>query len=76
MITLVVTFCMVLNPTMCRQLEMVPEGHTTVSVPECIKGGAIGGMSFVLEHVEWRTRGWHCLEKPNIISAIRDNYHH
>lgn len=71
MITLLVTFCMTLNPSLCRTLEMVPEDHAAVSIPECIKGGAIGGMSFELDHIEWRTKGWRCVERPNIMEAWR-----
>ena len=69
MITLVVTFCMILNPTLCRTLEIVPRDRAIVSVPECMKGGAIGSMTFELEHIEWRTRGWRCKEKPSLIEA-------
>ena len=70
MVTLVVIFCMALNPTMCRRLEIVPQDlHRIVSIPECIKGGAIGGMTFVLEHIEWRTRGWRCEERPALLQA-------
>lgn len=73
MIILTVTFCMTLNPMLCRTLEMVPDdGRKITSQMECIKGGAIGGMSFELDHIEWRTKGWRCIEKPSIISAWRD----
>lgn len=71
MITLVVTFCMTLNPTMCRNLEIAPVDHAIVSIPECIHGGAIGSMRFELEHIEWITKGWRCVERPNIIAAWR-----
>ena len=74
MITLVVTYCMVINPTMCRELEMVPVDHEMVSIAECLKGGAIGSMSFVLDHIEWQTRGWHCIEKPNLMQAWRKTW--
>ena len=73
-ITLVVTFCMTLNPTMCRELEMVPSGRTMVSVPECLKGGAIGSMSFQLDHIEWYTRGWRCEERPNVVAEWRKKW--
>jgi hypothetical protein len=69
MVTLVVTFCMTLNPTMCRTIEMVPVDHSIVSVPECIRGGAIGGMAFELEHIEWHTKGWRCVERENPVQA-------
>ena len=72
MVILTVTFCMTLNTTMCRKMEMVPaDGHAIASQMECIKGGAIGGMTFVLEHIEWRTKGWRCEERPNIVQAWR-----
>lgn len=65
MIDLVVIFCMTINPTMCRTMPMVPDdGHEIASIGECLRGGAIGGMTFVLEHTEWQVRGWRCIEKP------------
>ena len=65
MIVLTVRFCLVLNPYLCQTLEMVPEDHSIVSVAECIRGGAIGGMTFEKEHMEWQTHGWRCVERPN-----------
>jgi len=42
MIRAFVLYCMVLNPTMCRTLEIVPEdGHKITSQIECLMGGAI-----------------------------------
>lgn len=65
MIVLTVTFCLVLNQYACRSLEMIPDdGHKVVSQMECIKGGAIGGMTFTLDHADWAVRGWRCIEKP------------
>lgn len=60
MLVIVVTFCMTLNPSMCRELTIVTAGHVT----ECIKGGAVSGMRFELEHIDWQTKGWHCEEAP------------
>lgn len=70
MITLTVVFCMLLNPTMCRELEMVPIDHAITSPMECIMGGAIGGMQyeqmqFKLEGITWRVRGWRCKQAPS-----------
>jgi hypothetical protein len=70
MITLLVTYCMVLNATQCRVLEVVPADHTTVSIPECIKGGAMAELaSFTLDHARWRVKGWRCTEKPTQVQA-------
>lgn len=70
MISLVVTFCMTFNPTMCRTAEFVPEStHTIISIPECIRGGAIGGMHFTLEHTEWFTKGWRCKEHDGVVTT-------
>lgn len=70
MITLVVIFCLKLNPTMCRTMEMVPDdGHKVTSQMECIKGGAIGGMTFTMDHMEWKTKGWRCTEKPTVMQT-------
>lgn len=74
MIELVVVFCMTLNPTMCRTLPMVPDdGHEVTSQSECMKGGAVGGMTFTLDHIEWSVKGWRCTEKPNVVQTwLRD----
>lgn len=74
MIKLVVVYCLVLNPYICRTLETVPDdGHVIASQMECIKGGAIGGMKFTLDNAEWQTKGWHCQERPNIVQAWRQH---
>lgn len=72
MITLTVIFCLKLNSYICKSLEVVPDdGHAIASVGECIRGGAVGGMSFTLENVEWQVKGWRCIERPNIVQAWR-----
>jgi hypothetical protein len=74
MVILTVVFCMQLNPTMCRTLEMVPVDHAMTSVMECIRGGAIGGVQyeqqqFKLEGVVWRVRRYRCEERPSAVRA-------
>jgi hypothetical protein len=70
MIELLVIFCMKLNPYMCKTLEMVPDdGHQVASQMECIKGGAVGGMTFMLEYVEYQVKGWRCIETPNVMQT-------
>jgi hypothetical protein len=69
-ITLMVTYCMILNPTMCRVLEVIPATNAIASIPMCIKGGAMGDLvSFTLDHAEWRVKGWRCTETPNPMEA-------
>ena len=78
MITLTVVFCMQLNPSMCRELEMAPIDHAIVSTMECIMGGAIGGVQyeqqqFKLEGIVWRVKGWRCKETPSDVQQwVRD----
>jgi hypothetical protein len=70
MITLFVIYCMVLNPTMCRTLELVPADHEIVSIPECIRGGAMGDIArFTLDHTQWQVKGWRCTERPTPMQA-------
>lgn len=72
-IKLVVVYCLSLNPYICRTLEMVPVDHGIVSIMECIRGGAIGGMTFELEHAEWKVRGWRCEEPRTLnLQALKD----
>jgi hypothetical protein len=67
-ISLLVTYCMVLNPSMCRVLEVVPATSEIVSIPECIKGGATADLvTFTLDHTQWRVKGWRCTEKPRLV---------
>jgi hypothetical protein len=69
MITLIVTYCMILNPTMCRELEIIPVDRAIVSIPECIRGGAMGDvLRFTLDHAEWRTKGWRCVESKTLMA--------
>lgn len=69
-ITLSVVFCLTLNPYMCRSLEMVPDdGHEIASLSECIKGGAVGGMSFTMDHAEWHVKGFRCQESPTVMQT-------
>ena len=43
MIHLIVTYCLVLNPTQCRSLEMVPDNYRPItSMTDCMMGGVIG----------------------------------
>lgn len=74
MVKLVVVFCLALNPYLCRNIEMVPgDGRAIASAGECLRGGAIGGMSFVLEHAEWQVKGWRCVERRNEVAVwLRD----
>lgn len=63
--TLIVSFCLTLNPYLCYELRMVPEDYRAISSPmECIRGGAIGGMTFVMEHAEYTVKGWRCISSP------------
>lgn len=67
MIEVVVVYCLVLNPTQCRTLEIAPADHATVSVMECIKGGAIyEATTFRLDYAEWKVMGWHCKERQKL----------
>lgn len=73
MVHVFVVYCLVLNPSMCRILEIAPIDHKTVSVMECIKGGAIyEATTFRLEYAEWRVKGWHCEEdRPLNLEAMK-----
>lgn len=74
MIHLAITFCLIHNPTMCRTMEFAPDdGRNMTSVMECLRGGAIGGMTFTLENMDWRVKGWRCVETPNVMQTWRRN---
>jgi len=72
--TLIVVYCLVSNPYLCRELELAPIDGSIVSIPQCIRGGAMGDVaSFTLDHARWRVKGWRCTEKPTAMQAwLRD----
>lgn len=71
MVTLVVIFCMKLNPYMCAELRMVPDDlHAMATQGECLRGGAVGGMQFTLKNIEYEVKGWHCTAGPPDITAV------
>lgn len=70
MITLMVTYCLVLNPYLCRTLELVPADHEITSIAECIKGGAMGDVArFTLDHTQWQVKGWRCTENHPLMQT-------
>lgn len=74
MVKLIVKFCLVMNPYLCQSLEMAPDDHVMVSIAECIRGGALGGMTFTKDHMEWQTHGWRCVEIPNQMQVWKDRH--
>jgi hypothetical protein len=58
-----IRFCMVLNPTMCQELEIAPADHVTVSVMECMRGVSMGNqLEFKYQGARWRIAGGSCRE--------------
>lgn len=59
-----VRFCMLLNPTMCRELEIVHADYSlATSTIDCLKGGAIYsgiGFRFDLDGLQWQVKGTRC----------------
>jgi hypothetical protein len=74
MITLTITFCMVLNGYICRSIEFQPaDDRPITSINDCLMGGAIGSTSFMLEHAEWTVKGWHCRDSEHLsLNALKD----
>jgi hypothetical protein len=63
-----VKFCKASEPGVCREIEIVPQGHDAVSVVECLRGVSMASAEFMYEGELWRTRGGRCVEEP---SAVR-----
>jgi hypothetical protein len=61
-----VSFCMVLNPTMCRELEIVPLGADNMPYPasnivECMRGVmSRPQVEFDMEGARWTVKGGRC----------------
>ncbi len=68
-----VKFCLVLNPTMCQELEIAPISHKTVSIVECMRGVMMGNYSeFTYQNARWRMAGGTCKEVPLPIAQTQD----
>ena len=64
MIHLIITFCLLQNPYLCRSLEIVPEDYRAItSTMDCMMGGAVGGMQFTMDHADWSIKGWRCEDR-------------
>jgi len=56
-----IRFCMVLNPTMCQELEIAPADHAITSQPECMRGLMMGSNAeFDMEGVRFQIAGGSC----------------
>jgi hypothetical protein len=65
-------FCMVLNPTMCQELEIAPADHAIVSPIECMRGLMMGSNAeFNHQGARWQIRGGTCKEIPSSIAEIQ-----
>jgi hypothetical protein len=67
-----IRFCMVLNPTMCQELEIAPADHAIVSQIECMRGVMMGSNAeFTYQDARWQIRGGVCREIPSSIAEIQ-----
>ena len=67
-------FCMVLNPTMCQELEIAPADHAIVSQIECMRGLMMGNNAeFTYQGVQWQIRGGSCREVPSAVAEIQSH---
>ena len=63
-----IRFCMLLNPTMCQELEIAPFDHVMVSVMECMRGVSMGNQTeFTYQGARWRIAGGSCREVPRTL---------
>lgn len=70
-----IVYCMVLNPTMCQTIEIVPADHQTASLMECMKGGMMGSSAeFTYQGARWATKGVQCREVPDEVQAWIKDY--
>ena len=62
---LFIKFCMVLNPTLCQELEAAPIDHA-MSLPECLRGAMMGNQSeFDYQGARWQIKGATCRQVPS-----------
>lgn len=62
-----IKFCMVLNPTMCTELEIAPI-DAALTLPFCMRGVMMGDQSaFEMNAVQWQIKGGTCKLVPNTL---------
>lgn len=60
-------FCMVLNPTLCQELEIAPI-DASLSLPLCMRGLMMGNQEpFLMNGASWQIRGGSCKLVPNTL---------
>lgn len=63
-----IRFCMVLNPTLCQELEIAPADHAMASPLECMRGLMMGSNAeFTMNGVQWQIRGGTCKSVPSTL---------
>jgi hypothetical protein len=69
-----ITYCLVLNPTQCRVLEIVPlETGRATSMTMCMRGLMSGTQGeFTLDGARWRIKGGQCKEVPMQIAKTQE----
>ena len=56
-----IRFCMVLNGTMCQELEIAPADHAITSPLECMRGLMMGSNAeFTMDGIRWQIVGGTC----------------
>ena len=66
-----VRFCMILNPTMCRELEIAPIDQA-ITLPLCMRGVMMGNQAeFDMDGARWRIFGGVCKPVPAITTEIQ-----
>lgn len=72
---LFIRFCLVLNPTMCQELEIAPM-QADLTMPMCIRGAMMGNQSeFDYQGARWRIRGGECRAVTLPIAEIQKRLH-
>jgi hypothetical protein len=67
-----IRFCMVLNGTMCQELEIAPADHAITSPLECMRGLMMGNNAeFTMNGVRWQIRGGTCKSVPSTLAETQ-----
>lgn len=67
---LLIKFCMVLNPTMCSQLEIAPYDKA-LTMPYCMQGAMMGDQRQFKDEsgILWQIKGASCIEVEDTTQA-------
>lgn len=75
MITAWITYCLVMNPYICRAFQLEPIDRKIISISDCMRGGMMGAAEFTFDGARWFVKGVRCREERDdeVATWLRDH---